>query len=154
VARSGDYLFIATSDTLVVEALAVKSGKKPGLKSGEEFKRLSKGIPDKGNQFTYVSERFTQTWKEVQTQMMEGKADGNPGQQEFMKKLMNLNDAAFSYAVSGNTDEGWVGAGNGNQNPAKIVLLPAVVVPAVAAGVALPAIAKAKAKAHSYVAPQ
>ncbi len=45
-ASSGGYLFIASSDALVNEALAVKSGKSPGLKSTDEFKHLSRDIPD------------------------------------------------------------------------------------------------------------
>src|ERR1035437_4726782 len=40
-ASSGGYLFIASSDTLVQEVLAVKAGDKPGLKSTAEFKRLA-----------------------------------------------------------------------------------------------------------------
>jgi hypothetical protein len=147
VARSGDYLFIASSDALIQEALDVKGGKKPGLKTVDEFKRLAKGMPEQGNQFTFVSQRFTKTVQDVQTQIMSGQANVPAGQADLMKKLMSLNEPAYSYSVSANTDEGWVGTGNGNQNPAKIVLLPVVAIPAVAAGVALPAIAKAKEKA-------
>jgi hypothetical protein len=149
IARNGDYLFVASSDSLITEMLAVKSGKSPGLKSSEEFKRLAKGIPTQGNSFGFVSERFTKTWKEVQAQVMENNKN-NAGQADFMKKLMQLqNQAASSYSVSGNTDEGWVGTGNGNQNPAKLVLLPAIIVPAAAAAVALPAMEKAKEKSQT-----
>ena len=144
VARSGDYLFIATTDSLVQEALAVKGGKKPGLKDGEEFKHLAKGMPDKGNSFTFVSARFGQTWKDVQTRIMEMQAESKGQQEDFMKKLMALNSGStFSYNVSANTDEGWVGTGNGNQNPAKVALLPIVVVPALAA-IAVPNFVKAR----------
>ena len=57
--------------------------------------------------------------------------------------------AACSYNnVSANTSEGWVGVGNGNQNPAKVALLPAVVVPALAA-IAVPNFMKARETAQS-----
>jgi hypothetical protein len=148
IARSGDYLFIATTDSLVEEALAVKSGKKPGLKGGEEFKRLAKGMPDKGNSFTYVSERFGQTWKDVQTRVMEMQGGAKGPQADFMQKFMEMNGGStFAYSVSANTDEGWVGTGNGNQNPAKMVLLPAIAVPVIAA-IAAPNFMKARETAQ------
>ncbi len=150
VARSGDYLFIASSDALVEEVLAVKAGKKPGLQSTDEFKKLAQGMPQTGNQFGFVSQKFGQTWAQVQMQMMENSSGGQAGQAEFFKKLMSFNGGqAHSYNVSANGDEGWVSIGNGNQDPSKIVLVPLVAVPAIAAGVALPALAKAKTKAQS-----
>ena len=148
IARSGDYLFIATTDSLVEEALAVKSGKKPGLKGSEEFKRLAKGMPDKGNSFTYVSERFGQTWKDVQARVMEMQGNAKGPQADFMSKLMAMNGGStFSYNVSANTDEGWVGTGNGNQNPAKMALVPLIAVPVVTA-IAAPNFMKAREAAQ------
>jgi hypothetical protein len=47
VAQSEGYLFIATTDLIVQQALAVKAGEKPGLKSTGEFQRLAKDIPAK-----------------------------------------------------------------------------------------------------------
>jgi len=61
LARSGDYLILASSDALVEEVLAVKSGKKPGIKSTDEFKKLAQGMPEQGNQFGYVSGKFAKT---------------------------------------------------------------------------------------------
>ena len=60
-ASSGGYLFIATSDALINDALAVKSGQNPGLKATAEFKHLAQGLPDHGNQFCYMSQRFADT---------------------------------------------------------------------------------------------
>lgn len=155
VARSGDYLFVATSDALIQEALAVKSGKKPGLKASEEFKRLAKGMPTEGNQFTFISQRFSETWKGAQAQIIENQSESKGRQAEFMKKLMGFNNSmAFAYNVSANTEEGWVGTGNGNQNPAKVVLIPAVAIPAAAAAVALPAFKQAREKAKAKAGQQ
>jgi len=44
IARSGDYMLLATSDSLIQLALDIKSGKQSGLKSTSEFKKLSKDI--------------------------------------------------------------------------------------------------------------
>jgi hypothetical protein len=149
IARSGDYMFIATTDTLVEEALAVKSGKKPGLKSTEEFKQLAKGMPEQGNSFSYASARFGKTWRNIQSQIIENnKADNKPQQTQFMQKLMDLNSGGkFAYSVSANTDEGWVATGNGSENPAKVALVPAIVVPALAA-IAAPNFMKARETAQ------
>ncbi len=150
IARSGDYLLIASSDALVTEALAVKAGTKPGLKSTDEFKKLSQDIPESGNQFSFVSRKFGQTIEDVQTQMVEGKANTQPAEKELMDKLMSLRGPPVqTYSVGANGDEGWMGTGNGNQDASKIVLIPLVAVPAVLAGVTLPALAKAKSKAQT-----
>ena len=68
IAMSGGYLFLATSDALIQEAVAVKAGK-AGLKSTDEFKKLSADIPQQGNQFCFLSQRFGQTAMKVQQQM-------------------------------------------------------------------------------------
>ena len=64
IATSGGYLFIATTDALIQQALAVKEGKTPGLNSTDEFKKLARGIPGEGNQFTFMSQRFGLTMRE------------------------------------------------------------------------------------------
>jgi len=148
IARSGDYLMLATSDTLIQQALDVKSGKEPGLKSTDEFKKLQRNVPDQGNSFAYVSKRFGQAWLDLQQQIADRASLNNPGQGQLMNKLSALNPPADAFSVSANTTEGWMATGNGSQDGAKVALLPMVVLPAVAAGVALPAFAKAKAKAQ------
>jgi hypothetical protein len=44
IARYDEYLFIASSDELVQRIVEVKEGRKPGIKSTEEFKRLAKEV--------------------------------------------------------------------------------------------------------------
>ncbi len=55
---------------LIDDALAVKSGQNPGLKGTDEFKHLAQGLPDSGNQFFYMSQRFAETLMQVQQQAM------------------------------------------------------------------------------------
>jgi hypothetical protein len=149
IARSGDYLFLATSDSLIEQVLDVQSGKQPGLKSTDEFKKLAQGLPDQGNHFTFVSRRFGETWIDIQGQIADRASESNPAQAELMKRLARLSPPTFAYNVAVNTDEGWMVTGNGNQDTAKLVLIPAVAMPAIVAGVTLPALAKAKAKAQN-----
>jgi hypothetical protein len=145
-ASSGGYLFIASSDALVQEALAVKSGQMPGLKSTDEFKRLSQNIPDKGNQFTFMSERFGQAMFQIQKQAMRASAvqGSSPAQVQWMQSFYRQNRSAFSYSVGMNTEDGCLTIGNGSQSTAALVLLPAVAVPGMLAAIAIPNFVKAR----------
>jgi hypothetical protein len=152
VALAQGYLFIATSDAIVQEALAVKGGK-AGLKSTDEFKKLTTGVPQQGNQFCFVSKRFGETIMTVQRNAMENN-NGAPAQlKELVQSLMKPGQAGFSFGVGANTDEGWEFVGNGSQSGGKALVTATVVPAAVVAGAALPAIAKAKAAAQMKAHP-
>ncbi len=148
-ASSGGYLFLASSDALVNEALAVKSGKSPGLKSTDEFKRLSQNIPDQGNQFTFMSEKFGRTMYKIQDQAMSAQSaqGGSAAQAQWMKSFYNSR-TAFTYGVGINTPQGCLHVGNSSQSFAKTVLLPAVAVPGMLAAIAIPNFVKARATAQ------
>jgi hypothetical protein len=67
---------------------------------------------------------------------------------EILESWISPKEPSFSYSIGVNTDEGWFSVGNGNQEPAKVLAGSAMIVPAaIVAGVALPALAKAKAAA-------
>ncbi len=147
VASSGGYLLIATSDGLINEALAVKSGQTPGLKASDEFKHLAKGLPDQGNQFAFMSQRFAQLLTQVQQQVINANAQAQPQMAQWMQSL-SRNQAAFNYSVGVNTPDGCLTVGNGSQSYANAVLLPAVAVPAMMAAIAIPNFVKARATAQ------
>jgi hypothetical protein len=151
IARSGDYLFLATSDTLIEQCLAVKNGKDPGLKGTDEFKSLARDILMEGNRFAYVSKRFGQTWLDLQQQIADRAATGRPGPAELMRKMAMLNPPANAFSVEVNTDEGWLATGNGSDDTAKLALVPLVALPAVAAAIAIPNFVKARAQAQENV---
>jgi Protein of unknown function (DUF3352) len=142
-ASSGGYLFIATSDELIDDALAVKSGQKSGLKTTDEFKHLAQGLPDHGNQFCYMSQRFADTMIKVQQQAMASSAKTDPQMAQWMQSFYR-NRPAFAYSVGINTPEGCLTIGNGSQSYANAVLLPAVAVPAMLAAIAIPNFVKAR----------
>ena len=143
-ATSGGYLFIASSDDLINNALAVKSGQKGGLKSSEEFKRLAQGVPDRGNGFFFMSQRFSTTLMKVQEQAITASAGSNPQQAQWVQSFLH-NKPAFDYSVGANTPEGNVTIGNGSQSYANLALLPAVAVPGMLAAIAIPNFVKARA---------
>jgi len=144
VATSDGYLLIATSDTIIEEALAVKAGQKAGLKSTGEFKHLAQNLPSEGNQFTFISQRFGQTVMQIQRQALALNAKSSPAQGQWMQSLMNPKQTAYSFTVGGNTPDGWLTTGNGSQSAAQALLIPAVAVGGMLSAIAIPNFVKAR----------
>lgn len=145
VARSGGYLFLASSTNLVLEALAVQAGTQPGLRQTEGFKTLAKYLPAEGNQFTYIDRRFSQAMIEVQLAM----SRGNP-MSGVLRKIMTGEAPNYGLAISAHTGNGWQSVSAGNQNSANtLVAAPLVGGSAVMAGMLLPALARAKERAQT-----
>jgi competence protein ComGC len=148
IATGNGYLFIGSSDAIVQEALAVKSGAKPGLKGTAEFKQLAQGIPTTGNQFSYMSKLFGQTISQVQQQIMSAQsANGNAAQTEWLQTLFK-NRVTQMYSVGQNTDTGLLTVGNGTQSMADLALLPVISVPAMLGAIAVPNFVKARSTAQ------
>jgi hypothetical protein len=147
IATSRGYLFIGSTDLVVKEALAVKAGKAPGLKSTPDFQRLAKDVPREGNNFVFLSERFGNVIREVQAQAlsMSHAADSH----KELLSMFRSEHSPYLFSVGANTDEGWLGISNGNQHPSKLFLAGAIVPTAVSAAMLLPALAKAKQKAQT-----
>jgi Protein of unknown function (DUF3352) len=147
IATSHGYLFIGSTDLVVKEALAVKAGKVPGLKSTPEFQRLAKDVPQEGNNFVFLSERFGNVIREVQAQALASHASDS---QKELLSMFRSDHSPFLFSVGANTDEGWLGVSNGNQHPSKLFLAGAIVPTAVSAALVLPALAKAKQRALQH----
>ena len=146
VAQTDGYLFIATSDLIVQQALMVKAGEKPGLKSTDEFKRLAKDVPQQGNHFTFVSERLGKTINRIQRRALElaGSGAGGGRQQKWLESLLSGDQPVTSYSVGTHTPQGWLFVANGNQSPARFFLASAVVPAGIIAAVAVPNFVKAR----------
>jgi hypothetical protein len=146
IASAEGYLFIATSDLLIQEALAVKAGTVPGLKSTPEFQRLAKESPAQGNQFTFVSQRLSRTIADLQRRAVASSVSAS--QRQWLETLLEKSNHAYLYSVSANTDQGWVAVANGNQHPGTLLAVSAVIPASLVAAMALPAVAKAKSAAQ------
>ncbi|MBU6411737.1 MAG: DUF3352 domain-containing protein, partial [Verrucomicrobia bacterium] len=146
-ASSGGYLFIASSDSLIEDALAVKGGQKPGLTATAEFKHLSRGIPTEGNQFGFVSRRFGETVLRVQKQIMAAGGQNQPARAQWLQSLFQSRPA-FAYSVSVNGPEGLVTTGNSSQSYAAVALMPGVAVGGLLAAIAVPNFVKAREAAQ------
>lgn len=149
LARSGEYLFITTTPTLVQSALAVQAGKVPGLKQSAGFQALQKFVPTTGNSFSYVDRRFTQTVTEVQKQIITANAKMPPAQAELFDKLLWNRPPVFGFSVSSRQPTGWQTVSVGNQDSSASFVAAPVAGVALGAAMVLPALAKAKEKAQS-----
>jgi hypothetical protein len=144
IASAGGYLLIATSDAAIRDALAVKAGKTPGIKSTDEFKRLARNIPDEGNQFSFVSQRFAQTLRKVQQEALEAKSP-SAATRKLAQTIFDPAKAGYLYSVGGNTPEGWLVTANGNQHSGHVLLASAIIVPVAAlSAIAVPNFVKAR----------
>jgi hypothetical protein len=148
VAAADGYLFIATTDALIQEVLAVKAGQHPGLKSTQEFQRLSKDVPVQGNSFSFMSQRFSQTMKKVQEQALQMTAKSSGSSTAWLHSFLGSSTPTVSYAVAANTDEGWLWVANGNQHPAKLLTVAAVVPIGMISAIAIPNFVKARQTAQ------
>jgi hypothetical protein len=148
VATSDGYLFIATTEVIVQEALAVKSGKTPGLKSTEEFQHLAKDVPTQGNHFSFLSQRFGETMKQIQRQALSMTTAAPGASKQWLQTFLSSGPAAVSYGVGANTEEGWLTVANGNQHPAKMLLVAAAVPAGMLSAIAIPNFVKARQTAQ------
>ena len=151
VAKHGEYLYFASNDELVKNMMAVKAGKRNGLKTTAEFKRLAQGMPSEGNSFSFVGQRFGDAVQQIQSSILsQARGQENEAPTLLLRKIFSANQPVSSFVIGGSTAQGWITVGHGTQQPANAILLPLVVAPtAIIAGMTLPALAKAKSKAQS-----
>jgi hypothetical protein len=135
IAQSGEYFFFSTSDKLIEQALAVRTGATPGLKSRDEFKKLAQGVPDQGNSFLFTSQKATEMISRLMQTRLGASSQAGLGavQAQLVTAMFGASNTVGAYRVSANTDEGWLSIGNGGQNPANLAMLPFTVVPLMAA---------------------
>jgi hypothetical protein len=122
IARSGDYLLLASTDALVREILDVKAGKKKGFKSTAEFARLSQGIPTEGNNFSLIGDKGMKAMMEAQQQTLTNKGTMTAAQVESFQHAFNNTTNYGSYSVGVNGPEGWEGYANGSQSAQSLVV--------------------------------
>lgn len=154
VGRAGDYLWIASSDSLFERVRKVKAGGAPGLKGTAEFQRLSRGLALSGNSFAYMSDRFAETLLEVQKLAMEQAAAQGGGDfpMEFFQKLSGLGGKPASFGVGWVDASGMQSVTQGTQEPATVLVSSVAVAPlAIGAGMVFPAMAQAKGRAQDVM---
>jgi hypothetical protein len=145
IGQSGEYFFFSSSDALIEEALAVKAGAKPGLKSRDEFRKLAQSVPEQGNSFTFASQKVGETINRMVRMNEAATGKENDPQVQMMMNLFSSNGAPGSYRVFANSAEGWLFTGNGGQSGAS--MLPAMMAPFIAT-VAIPSLLRSRQTAN------
>jgi hypothetical protein len=150
IARSGDYLFVASSDALVQASVGLKAGTGAGLKSSDEFKRLSQRLPQQGNGFTFRSQKIAEMIGQMQSLALAAA----PGATDITRTGMLTSffgspGAPGTYSVTANTDEGFLFSGNSGQNPATTLLMfPTMAVTLIVATIAIPSLLRSRQAAN------
>ncbi|HEY3863181.1 MAG TPA: hypothetical protein VGO59_14965 [Verrucomicrobiae bacterium] len=150
IARVDDYLLIASSDSIIREMVAVKSGQKKGFKSTDAFKRLSQGIPESANSFSLVTPALTETLTQIQQTSL-AKANFDSGAVNKLNQLFQGRTNGGSFGVNVNGPEGWEGIANGGSQGVQMLVLPAVAGVGIMAAVAIPNFVKARATSQQNV---
>ncbi len=143
VARVGDYLLIASTDSLIRDMVAVKKGDKKGFKSTDTFKKLSEGVPLEGNNFSLVTTKLGQAFARLQENALE-QAHLDSEALKNLHDLMETNSIPGAFSVGANGPEGWEAVGNGGSEGAMMVVLPAAAVGGMLAAIAMPNFVKAR----------
>jgi hypothetical protein len=143
LARVGDYLLLASSDNLVREIVAVKSGQKKGYKTTEEFKRISQGVPSEGNNFSLATGAFGGAIAQLQEKSWASQ-NMDPEALKTFQQLLQKGTNSGSYSVGANGPDGWVETGNGASQGAQAIILPAAAAAGLLAAIAIPNFVKAR----------
>ena len=139
IATKDGYLVAALSPDIVGKLFSAEGR----LVDTPEFKRLSAGLPERGNGFGYNSPRLAKIVQEVQ-----GKFMGDSPVAAF-QKLQGM-DNVMGYNVTLVRDDGILSVGNANVKTNEVIMTQALLLPATLMGGAmLPALNSARHKAKS-----
>jgi len=143
--RLGDYLVVANTEDLAKRMVAAHNGDESGLTGTDEFQRLAKGLDLKGNHFFFASEQIGKTVAPIVEAAMAAQPLP-PGFPEIdLKTAYNMQMLGLVRVEP----DGFVVENHSTSGLFNSVAMQAGVVPvAVGAGMLLPALAKAKAKAQ------
>ena len=143
--RLGDFFVIANKEDFAKRIVAIHNGDEKGLTDTEEYKRLAKGLNLKGSHFFYAGNKIGETMSPIIQQIMQ--ADGMP--EGFLGlDLENAYDMQTLGVVR--VDKNGITVENHSQKGIfNSVMMQAGVIPvSVGAGMLLPALSSAKAKAQ------
>lgn len=106
LAIKGNLLVLGSFEQMVKEMFAVKSGKKPGLRSEPLFAKAAEGLSTNVAAYQVVAPIFTQTLTEIQKATA---ADSKNAQfLQLLQQLQGTSINRFSVAISEATPEGWI----------------------------------------------
>lgn len=138
IAQKDDLLILASNDKIIT-AMMEAAEKGNGLVTTDEFKRLSQKMPDKGNQYRFLSARLFQLIFDIQKKAMEASGKMKVDEQPAFKELFDMFPKELAlYGVQQNTAEGQIFTSNHTLKMEQLVLLPITAVVGMATAIAVP----------------
>lgn len=146
-----DNMMIMASNNKILDAMFTAKEKGNGLTTTGEFKKLSSRVPKKGNSFRFVSQRFLQTFLDIQKKIVQ-MTKGAAGQDAPAMEMFDLFAPKVAvFGVLQNTEEGTIFTLNHTMGFESMILLPATAAAGIVAAIAIPnllvALQKGKQKA-------
>jgi hypothetical protein len=140
-----DYIVAASNTELAAKIIATHRGDEAGLTGTDEFRRLAKGLDLKGNHFFFASELIGKTVAPIIEAAMETQPLPTGFPEIDLKTAYNMQMLGMIRVEK----DGFVVENHSSSGLVESLAMQAGVVPvAVGAGMLLPALAKAKAKAQ------
>lgn len=143
ITEKDGWLVIASNKELVDKMFTAKT-EGNGLTSTDEFKKLSAGMPDKGNNIRYLSPRLSQAMFKIQDIFVkQAQKQGEKIPEKFIK--MFQKEWAI-YAVLQNTEEGTILTVSHNHSFEIVMVVPVMFVAGIVAAIAIPNVLTAMQK--------
>ncbi len=138
IAMWNGYLVIASDDTIIRNAIAAQKGG-PSFKSTPEYAAFSAGLPDQGNSFSVITQRFADTFQKFRNQFYANQPGVNPAQSALMQKIMSHSQSPGRLMAVGSVlPNGWLSVSQGAQGSTQL-LAPVLIMPAaIMAGTMIP----------------
>ena len=143
-----DDILIMASNTKVVDSILSANEKGNGLTSYEEFKKIARNIPNKGNSFRFVSPRLFQLIWKIQQKAIGTYKKIKTEDKIALNFFKSFQKNWYFYGVLQNTEEGTISTFNHNSDIEYLVILPAITSVGIVAAIAIPKILKSKQKLY------
>ncbi|MEN8221900.1 MAG: hypothetical protein ABFR36_01465 [Acidobacteriota bacterium] len=138
-------MLIIASRPEIVESILKGAGDK-SIRNSEEFKKLSTGMPDSGNGFTFLSSAFFSEILRIQKEVNPGNVEAQNKGMEFIKKMgLNFDNLSF-FRIVRRTDEGYNLTTNSTMKIEMLMMLPAIAAGGVFAAVLIPQLSKSRGR--------
>ena len=142
IIQSNNMLVIASNSVIAEKVFGGNAD--TGLKSTEEFKILSKGMPDSGNSFTFMSSSLVKEIMRIQQKLNTGGSEAQKKEMDILKKLGLSFDNLSMMRITSKTDEGYTITTNTTIKTELLMMLPVVTAGGVIAAIMIPRAMKNK----------
>ena len=150
VAWKKGLLVISSNDLLIRDLFEVKAGKKPGIATLPEFKKLTTDLATSACQFHVSAPILQKTLMDIQmAAAAQQPGGGDPATQRLIEYFSKCAQQRWMCGIVENTTEGWLGTSRGGGGPAQIVAAGLVAPAAIVAAIAVPSFLKARQNAET-----